>query len=133
MGLAQGLQHAEVLPSHSMSLGRQGNRAATSKHGEWIRGIIRQVKPLLLPPLHRLGHGDFEVRIYSMPKLDMNNRTPRECQLRFWVLRMPDTKEVNPQIKLMVNPLVSLTQSHKGLYVQDPRVGQMVQLKAVVP
>jgi hypothetical protein len=68
-----------------------------------------------------------------MPRLDMNNRTPRECQLRFWVLRMPDTKEVNPQIKLMVNPLVSLTQSHKGLYVQDPRVGQMVQLKAVVP
>jgi hypothetical protein len=32
--LAQGLQIVEVFPSHSISPGRQGNGAATSKHRE---------------------------------------------------------------------------------------------------
>jgi hypothetical protein len=44
-----------------------------------------------------------------MPKLDMNNCTPRDHELHFQVLRMLDTEEVIPQIKLRVNPQVSLT------------------------
>jgi hypothetical protein len=35
-GLAQGMQFAKVLPSHSNSPGRQGNRVATGKHGERV-------------------------------------------------------------------------------------------------
>jgi hypothetical protein len=42
-------------------------------------------------------------------------------------------KEMLPQIKLKVNPQVSLTQSHyEGRYMQDPRWGQMVKLEAVI-
>jgi hypothetical protein len=66
-GLTQGLKLVVVLPSHSISPGRQGNGAATSKHGEWNGSFIPQVKPFLSPPLHRPRHGDFEVGIYSMP------------------------------------------------------------------
>jgi hypothetical protein len=46
---------------------------------------------------------------------------------------MPEMEEIIPQIKIRVNPQVSLTQSHEGRNMQDPRGGQMVQLKAVIP
>jgi hypothetical protein len=36
------------------------------------------------------------------------------------ILRASDTKEVLPQIKLRVDPLVCLTQSHEGRNMQDP-------------
>jgi hypothetical protein len=49
-----------------------------------------------------------------MPRLDTDNRAPRDCHLRFRVLRTPDMEEVIQQIKLRVNPQVSLTQSHEG-------------------
>jgi hypothetical protein len=52
MGLAHGLQLAEVLPGHPVPLGRKGNEVTTCKHGERCRGIVRKVKSLLLPPLH---------------------------------------------------------------------------------
>jgi hypothetical protein len=47
-----GLQLVKVLPSHPVPLGRQGNKAVTSEHGKRTVGIIPQVKPLVLPPLH---------------------------------------------------------------------------------
>jgi hypothetical protein len=119
--LTQGLQHAEVLPSHSLSLGRQGNRAITGKCWERGGGAVLQVKPFLPPRLHRSGHGDFKVGIYSMPHLNMDNRTHGDRQLNFGILRAPNGKEAHPHIKLRVDPQVSLTQSHEGHNMQDPR------------
>jgi hypothetical protein len=48
-----------------------------------------------------------------MPRLHMDNHAPRDHQLSLWALRMLDTEKVIPQIKLHVNPQVSLTQSHE--------------------
>jgi hypothetical protein len=61
-----------------------------------------------------------------MLKLDMNNRALRDCQLHVRVLRTLDTEEIISQIELRVNPEVSLTQSHEGSYMQDPRGGLVV-------
>jgi hypothetical protein len=44
-----------------------------------------------------------------MPRLGMNDHAPRDCQLPFGVLRTSDKEGVIPQIKLRVNPQVSLT------------------------
>jgi hypothetical protein len=127
-GLTHGLELAEVHPSHSIPPRRKGNGAATSKHGERSGSVIHQVKPLLPPPLHQPRHGNVEVRINFMPRFDMNNRTPDDYQLHFPVLRTADMEDIIPQIKRKVNPQVSLTWSHEGRYVQDPRGGQVVQL-----
>jgi hypothetical protein len=62
----------------------------------------------------------------------MDNRALGDRQLIFWILQMPDMEEVIPQIKLWVNPQVSLSQSHEGRYMKDPREGQMVQLKTIM-
>jgi hypothetical protein len=51
----------------------------------------------------------------------MDNRAPRDRQLSIGVLRAPDMEEVLPQIKLRVDPKVSLAQSHEGCNMQDPR------------
>jgi hypothetical protein len=56
-GLAQGLQLAEVLPSHSISPRWQGSRAAIGKRVEWSRHIIPQVKQLFCHPFINLGMG----------------------------------------------------------------------------
>jgi hypothetical protein len=84
--LTQGLQLAEVLPSHSISPRRQGNGVGTGKRGEWSEGVVPQVKPLLLSPLHRSGHGDFKVGIYSVTCLNMNDSAPRDHHLSFRIL-----------------------------------------------
>jgi hypothetical protein len=131
--LAQGLQLAEVLPSHSMSSGRQGNGATNGKRREQSGGVIPQVKPLLLPPLHRSGCGEFKVGIYSVPHLNMNDHILRDHQLSFRILWTLDMKEKFPQIKLRVNPHVGLTQSHEGQYMQDSRGSQVAKLEAVIP
>jgi hypothetical protein len=100
----QGLYLAKVLPSHTLSPGRQGNRAITGKHRERGIIIIFQVKPFLPLPFHRPAHGDFKVRIYSMPQLDMEDRTLGGRQLRFRILQTPNVKEEFPQIKIRVDP-----------------------------
>jgi hypothetical protein len=102
--LTQWLYLSRDLASCPLSPGRQGNRATTGKHRERGRIIIFQVKPFLPPPFHRPRHGDFKVRIYFVPQLDMDDRAPRGHQLCFRILWMSDTKEVFPQIKIMVNP-----------------------------
>jgi hypothetical protein len=56
--LAQEMQLAEVLLSHSIFLGRQGNGATTGKCRERSGSIVSHVKPLLPPPLHRSGLQD---------------------------------------------------------------------------
>jgi hypothetical protein len=43
-----------------------------------------------------------------MPRLHVDNRAPGDHQLSFWVLLTLDTEEVISQIKLRVNPQVSL-------------------------
>jgi hypothetical protein len=42
-------------------------------------------------------------------------------------------EEVLPQVKLRVDPQVSLTQSHEGRDMQDPWGSQEVKLKVVIP
>jgi hypothetical protein len=39
-----------------------------------------------------------------MPRFDMNNRTPDDCQLHFPVLWTADMEDIIPQIELKVNP-----------------------------
>jgi hypothetical protein len=90
------LQLAEVLPSHPLSPGRQGNRVTTSKHRERDRNIVLQVKLFLPPPLHRSGHADLKVRVYSMSHLNMNNHTPRDHQLSFRISWALNVKEILP-------------------------------------
>jgi hypothetical protein len=51
-----------------------------------------------------------------MPQLDVDNNTPRDRQLCFWIVRTLEMKEVIPQIKLMVNPHVSLIESRRPQY-----------------
>jgi hypothetical protein len=74
--LVQGLYLAKVLPDCPLSTGKQGNRATASKYKERGRIIVSQVKPFLPPPFHRHGRGDFKVRIYSVPWLDIDDHTP---------------------------------------------------------
>jgi competence CoiA-like predicted nuclease len=58
--------------------------------------------------------------VNSMPRRDMNDRTPGYCQPHIQVLWVMDIEEIIQQIELRINPQVSLTQSHKGRYMQDP-------------
>jgi hypothetical protein len=39
-----------------------------------------------------------------MPGLDMDDHTPRDHQLSFGILHMPNTEEILPQINLRVDP-----------------------------
>jgi hypothetical protein len=55
-----------------------------------------------------------------MPRLNMNNRAPRDYQLHVRVLQTLNTEEIIPHIELGVNPQVSLKQRHEGTYMQDP-------------
>jgi hypothetical protein len=118
--LAQGLQLAEALPSHPIPPARLGNGAATNERGERRIGIIPPVQPLLPPPLHQFGHGNAEVRIDAMPRLDMDNHTPQICQFHVLVLRTSDAEEMVRQVKMGVNTHVGLAQSHEVHDVQDP-------------
>jgi hypothetical protein len=118
--LTHGLQLAEVLQGHPVPLDRKGNRAITSERKKRHGGVVPQIKPLLPPPFHQFGYGGVEIRINTMSELDMNDCTPRDCQLHVWVLWTPDTEEIIPQVEMGVNPHVGLTQSHKGCDVQDP-------------
>jgi hypothetical protein len=59
-------------------------------------------------------HGDFKVRIYFVPHLNVDNHASGDCQPSFRILWAPDTKEVLPQVKLTVDPQLSLTQSNEG-------------------
>jgi hypothetical protein len=59
--LAQGLYPTEVLLDCPLSLGGQGNRATTKKHGEQGGIIILQKEPSFPPSLHQLGQGDLNV------------------------------------------------------------------------
>jgi hypothetical protein len=55
---------------------RLGNEAVTSECGEWRVSVVPRVEPLLLPPFHRFGLGDVEIRIDVLPILDMDNHAP---------------------------------------------------------
>jgi hypothetical protein len=50
----------------------------------------------------------------------MDDRTTIDRQLCFTVLPMMDTKEVLPQIKIVVDPEVSFTQGNEGCEMQEP-------------
>jgi hypothetical protein len=63
------VQLADVLPGRPVPTCRQGNGVVIDECGERRVGIIPQVKPLLLPPLHRSEHADVEIRIDASPNL----------------------------------------------------------------
>jgi hypothetical protein len=56
-----------------------------------------------------------------VPRLDMNDCTPGDHQLRFRILWTTGVKEVLRQIKIRVDPQVGFTQGHEGRDVQDSR------------
>jgi hypothetical protein len=99
-------------------VGEWGDHQETEGAGETI---IFQVKPFLPPPLHQPGHGDLKVRIYSMPRLDMNDPAPRDHHPCFRILPIMEVKEVPSQIKIRVYPQVGFAQGHEGHDVQDSR------------
>jgi hypothetical protein len=49
-----------------------------SKRRVWRGSVVPQIKPLLLVPLHRSGHGNIEIGVDSMPELGMNNHATRD-------------------------------------------------------
>jgi hypothetical protein len=63
----------------------------------------------------------------------MDNRAPENRQLSFRILQKLDMKEVLPQIKLRVDPQVSLTHSHEGRDMMDSRGSQVGKLDTVMP
>jgi hypothetical protein len=56
-GLTHMLQLSEVLPSHPIPRGREGNGAATGKHGERRKGVVPHVKPFFATPFVNMGMG----------------------------------------------------------------------------
>jgi hypothetical protein len=74
--LAQGLQLAEVLLAHSVPPVGLGDGAIIGERGERLIGIVPQVEPPFLPSFHRFEHGVVEIRIDTMPRLDIDNHAP---------------------------------------------------------
>jgi hypothetical protein len=73
--LTQGLQLAEVLLGHPIPLVRLGDMLVTHDHEEWCSGGIPKKEPHFLPPVHGFRHGEVEIGIDAMPRLDMDVRT----------------------------------------------------------
>jgi hypothetical protein len=116
----------EVLPSHPIPLVGLGNGAVTCEHGERHGGIVPQKEPYFLTPIHGFRHWEVEVRIDTMPRLDMDDHATQNSRFHIRALWEPDVKEVVPKVEVGINSHVGLTQSHKGCDMQDPRGGQMV-------
>jgi hypothetical protein len=74
--LMQDLQLVEVLLGHPVPPVMMGSGAVTGEYRERRVGIIPQVKPLFVPPLHQFGHRDIEIGIDTLPGLDVDNHAP---------------------------------------------------------
>jgi hypothetical protein len=53
-----------------------GGWAVTHEHGEQCGGGVPQKESHFLPPIHRFGHGDVEIRIDAKPGLDVDDYDP---------------------------------------------------------
>jgi hypothetical protein len=100
--------------------------------GEQCVGVVSQVEPVFLPPLHQFVHGGVKIMIDAMPRLGVDNYVPRNCLFHVRALQTLDVEEVVPHIEMGVNPHVGLAQSLGGRDVQDPHGGKIVQLQAIV-
>jgi hypothetical protein len=49
----------------------------SSERREWCGGVVPQEEPHFLPPIHKFGHGDVEIRIDDMPRFDVDNPPPK--------------------------------------------------------
>jgi hypothetical protein len=90
--LTQGLQVANVLLGHPISPVGLGDGVVASKHGERRGGIVPQVEPHFLPPVHGFRHGDVEIRIDTLPELDMDDHNPRNSHFHARAMRELDAK-----------------------------------------
>jgi hypothetical protein len=121
----------DVLLSDSVPPVGLSSRAPTRNHRERCVDVILQEEPLHLPPTQRVGHRELEVRVDLKPSSDMNiDAAPHRC-LRARVLPESDMTEIVPQIKVGLNPHVSLAQGYEGRDVQNPQRSQMMQLQAI--
>jgi hypothetical protein len=55
---------------------RLGKGVVTDERGERRIDIVHLVEPMFPPPFQRFGHGDVEIRINALPRLDVDNHTP---------------------------------------------------------
>jgi hypothetical protein len=66
-----------------------------------------------------------------MPRSDKEVHTTQNRRFRARALHESGAKEVVPQIEVVLDPLVGLTQGHKGRYVQDPQRGEMAHFQTI--
>jgi hypothetical protein len=105
----QWLHGSDVLLGHPIPPVGLGDGTVASKHGERRGGGgVPQVEPHFLPPINGFRHGDVEIRIDTLPRLDTDDHNPRISHFRARALREPNAKEVVPQDEMGVNP-------HEGL------------------
>jgi hypothetical protein len=98
----------DVLPSDSVPPVGLSNRAPTRNHREWCIDVILQEEPLPLPPGRQVGHRELEVRVDLAPSPNINVDAAPHCHLRARVLQKLDAEDVIKQIKVGLNPHVSL-------------------------
>jgi hypothetical protein len=91
----------------------------TCEHGEWRVSVVPQKEQHFLPPVHGFSHGEVEIRIDTMPRLDIDAHATQNHRFHLQALREPDVKEVVSQVEVGVNPYESSAQSHKGHDMQD--------------
>jgi hypothetical protein len=109
----------KVLLGHPIPPVGLGDEVVTREHRERRGDIVPQKEPHFLPPVHWFRHGEVEIRIGAMPRLDVDVHATQNCCFHVCALREPDAKEVVPQVEVGVKPHEGLTQSHKGLDMQD--------------
>jgi hypothetical protein len=129
--LTQGSQPTKVLPRHSVSPVGLGVGTATREHRERCIDVVPQKESYFLPPVRRSRHREVEVGINSMPRSDKEVHTTQNRHFRARALHESGAKEVVPQIEVVLDPHVGLTQGHKGRYVQDPQRGEMVHFQTI--
>jgi hypothetical protein len=105
--------------------------APTRNRRERRIDVILQEEPLPLPPGRWVGHREVEVQVDLTPSPDVNIDKAPHRHLRTQVLPELDAGEVVPQIKVGLNPHVSLVQGYEGHDVQNPQRSQMMQLQAI--
>jgi hypothetical protein len=103
----------------------------THNHREWCINVILQEEPLPPPPGRWVRHRELEVQVNLTPSPDINVDAAPHHRLRARVLPESDAEDVVSQIKVGLNPHVSLAQGYEGRDVQNAQRSQIMQLQNI--